>query len=248
MAVDHRQLVSRTGTSWLQRGRRDGIKLKSSDEARAVSLLRMSWEKRVVDLVSALVGLLLLSPLLVTVAIAILADDGRPVFFRQARIGHRGTTFRIWKFRTMCVNAEAQGRRITVGDDPRITRVGRVLRQLKIDELPQLINVVKGEMSLVGPRPEVPEYVARYTPEQRNVLSIIPGITDPASIEYRREGDILACAHAPERTYVEVIMPEKIRLNLEYAKSATVWTDLRVIAGTIWLILKDRGAGPSVSS
>jgi len=208
----------------------------------------MSWEKRVVDLVSALVGLLLLSPLLVTVAIAILADDGSPVFFRQARIGHRGTPFRIWKFRTMCVNAEAQGRQITVGDDPRITRIGRVLRRVKVDELPQLINVVKGEMSLVGPRPEVPGYVARYTTEQRNVLSIMPGITDPASIEYRRESDILACAHDPGRTYVEVIMPEKIRLNLEYAKRATVWTDLRVVAGTIWLVLKDRGAGPSVSS
>lgn len=224
------------------------MKPRSSDEACAASLRGMSWEKRVLDLVSALVGLLLLSPILAIVAIVILADDGRPVFFRQARIGHRGTPFRIWKFRTMCANAETQGRQITVGDDPRITRVGGVLRRLKVDELPQLINVVKGEMSLVGPRPEVPEYVARYAPEQRNVLSIVPGITDPASIEYRHESDILACAHDPERTYVDVIMPEKIRLNLEYAKSATVWTDLRVIVGTIWLVVKDRGAGPSVSS
>lgn len=224
------------------------MKPRSSDEACAASLRGMSWEKRVLDLASALVGLLLLSPILAIVAIVILADDGRPVFFRQARIGHRGTPFRIWKFRTMCANAETQGRQITVGDDPRITRVGGVLRRLKVDELPQLINVVKGEMSLVGPRPEVPEYVARYAPEQRNVLSIVPGITDPASIEYRHESDILACAHDPERTYVDVIMPEKIRLNLEYAKSATVWTDLRVIAGTIWLVVKDRGAGPSVSS
>jgi lipopolysaccharide/colanic/teichoic acid biosynthesis glycosyltransferase len=147
----------------------------------------------------------------------------------------------------MYANAETQGRQITVGDDPRITRVGRVLRRFKVDELPQLINVVKGEMSLVGPRPEVPDYVAHYTPEQRCVLDIMPGITDPASMEYRRENEILASVQDPDWTYVFVIMPEKIRLNIEYARSASVWTDLLVILRTLWLVLKDRISDPRIS-
>ena len=127
---------------------------------------------------------------------------------------------------------------LTVGEDPRITRAGRWLRRTKIDELPQLINVLKGEMSLVGPRPEVPRYVALYNEEEKSVLELVPGITDPASIKYRRESELLACSPEPEKTYIEEIMPEKIRINLDYARRATLFTDFKVILTTLCLVLK----------
>jgi len=189
--------------------------------------------KHAFDLVSAAVGLALVSPLFLLVALLTKCSDAGPVFFRQKRVGKGGQTFEIWKFRTMITDAEQQGGQLTVGDDARITRLGHWLRKFKLDELPQLINVLLGQMSLVGPRPEVPHYVDLYTPEQRKVLELLPGITDPASIRFRNESELLAGCNDPERYYVERIMPEKIQNNLQYAAEATLWSDLRVIAQTI---------------
>ncbi len=193
----------------------------------------MTPAKRLFDLAAAGTGLLVLAPLLAAIGLLILVEDGRPVFFRQERVGRDGRPFRIWKFRTMVRDAERRGTAITVGRDPRITRIGHWLRRFKLDELPQLWNVVRGEMSLVGPRPEVPRYVALYTPEQRRVLALVPGITDPASIAYRDEAALLAESDDPERLYVERIMPDKIRINLDYAARRSLWSDLRVILETL---------------
>lgn len=193
----------------------------------------MTRVKRAVDVAGATVGLLLLWPVFVAIAGAIALEDDGPVFFRQDRVGAGGRVFRMWKFRTMVVDAERQGRQLTVGDDPRITRVGHWLRRAKLDELPQLFNVLCGEMTFVGPRPEVPRYVALYTEAQRRVLALTPGITDPASLAYIDENTQLAVAADPERLYVEEVMPEKIRLNLEYAAHASVWSDLRMIGATM---------------
>jgi len=189
--------------------------------------------KRAFDFLASLLGLIILSPLFLLLAVIIKLEDGGPVFFRQERVGYRGRKFRIWKFRTMVVNAENLGGHLTVGRDPRITRVGHWLRKTKLDELPQLINVLLGEMSLVGPRPEVPKYVSLYTDDQRCVLELRPGITDPASIQFRDENELLAKVTDPERYYLEAVMPEKIQLNLEYAKRASFWTDMRVIYKTL---------------
>jgi lipopolysaccharide/colanic/teichoic acid biosynthesis glycosyltransferase len=207
----------------------------------------MTRAKRVMDVCGSVAGIVVLAPLFVLVGIAI-AVDGRngqsgSVFFAQERVGLRGTTFRMWKFRTMVADAERRGAQLTVGADPRITRVGRWLRRLKLDELPQLFNVLRGEMTLVGPRPEVPRFVALYSSAERAVLELVPGITDPASIRYRDEATELAGAADPERCYIEEIMPEKIRLNLEYASHATPWTDLRVILSTIGLVALRRSGG-----
>lgn len=202
----------------------------------------MKTSKRVFDLCLAIPGLLLLAPLFLLIALLIKLDDGGPVFFRQERVGYRGRRFRIWKFRTMRVDAERQGS-LTVGDDPRITRAGRWLRKFKLDELPQLINVILGEMSLVGPRPEVPKYVALYGEAELPVLDLVPGITDPASIAFRNESEILGRALDPETMYVESIMREKIRINLEYAGKATVWTDFLVILRTLQVLLKPGSRG-----
>ncbi|MBW6394564.1 sugar transferase [Thermus sp. SYSU G05001] len=202
----------------------------------------MKTSKRVFDLCLAIPGLLLLAPLFLLIALLIKLDDGGPVFFRQERVGYRGRRFRIWKFRTMRVDAEQQGS-LTVGDDPRITRAGRWLRKFKLDELPQLINVILGEMSLVGPRPEVPKYVALYGEAELPVLDLVPGITDPASIAFRNESEMLGRAPDPETMYVESIMREKIRINLEYAGKATVWTDFLVILRTLQVLLKPGSRG-----
>ncbi len=200
----------------------------------------MTRVKRVMDVCGSLLGLLVLTPLFLLVAVAIAVDvrdgAGGPVLFAQDRVGRDGVSFRMWKFRTMRVNAERAGAPLTVGADPRITRVGRWLRRLKLDELPQLYNVLRGEMSLVGPRPEVPRYVELYSDAQRAVLGLVPGITDPASIRFRDEASELARAADPERFYIEEIMPEKIRLNLEYAGRATPWSDLRVVLSTVGLL------------
>lgn len=197
----------------------------------------MRKSKRVFDLGFATLGLVLLAPLFFVIALLIKLDDGGPVFFLQERVGYRGRRFKIWKFRTMYVGAEQKGS-LTVGSDPRITRVGRWLRKWKLDELPQLINVILGEMSLVGPRPEVPKYVALYSEAELPVLDLVPGITDPASITFRNESDILATSADPEWTYVQYLIREKIRLNLEYAEKATIWTDFLVILRTFLAILK----------
>ena len=189
--------------------------------------------KRVFDLSASLLGVLLLGPLLLAVALWIRICDGSPVFFRQVRIGRGGKPFRMWKFRTMVPGAENRGALLTVGGDGRITPTGMRLRRWKIDELPQLFNVLDGTMSLVGPRPEVAPYVSCYSPEQRRVLELMPGITDPASIRYRDESECLARAGDPEEYYVRVLVPEKIRLNLEYGKKATLSRDIRVILMTL---------------
>jgi lipopolysaccharide/colanic/teichoic acid biosynthesis glycosyltransferase len=188
--------------------------------------------KRTLDLVGAGAGVVLLSPIFLVVALLVKAQDGGPVFFRQERIGYRGRPFRMWKFRTMAPGAELRGLPLTVGKDARVTGVGAWLRRLKLDELPQLFNVLVGDMTLVGPRPEVPRYVESYGSEQRQVLELRPGITDEASIRYFDESEMLAGAADPEQIYVEKIVPEKIRLNLAYAAHATVWTDLGVILAT----------------
>mgnify|MGYP001039078064 CR=1 FL=1 len=193
----------------------------------------MRLSKRLFDLFWTLAGLCLLWPIFLLIALLIRLDDGGPVFFRQERVGHKGKPFHIWKFRTMVVDAEKLGMPITIGRDPRITSVGSWFRKYKLDELPQLLNVLTGEMSLVGPRPEVPDYVALYTPEQRAVLELRPGITDPASIQYKNENELLAQAPDPERAYVQEIAPEKIRLNLEYAAQATIGSDFAIILRTL---------------
>jgi len=192
----------------------------------------VSRAKRLFDVATSAIGLALTAPAFLVVAILIKLEDGGPVFFRQERVGYRGRIFRILKFRTMLVN-EGEGPMITVGEDPRITRVGRWLRRFKFDELPQLVNVLRGEMSMVGPRPEVPRYVGLYTPEQRRVLDFVPGITDPASIQFLNEAQILARAADPERTYLARILPEKIRLQMEYGLESTVRKDFLVVVDTL---------------
>jgi len=188
--------------------------------------------KRLFDLVVATLALLMLSPLLLAIAAWIRLDSPGPVFFRQERVGRHGRIFRIHKFRTM--HAGASGPLLTVGEDRRITRAGARLRRSKLDELPQLIDVIAGDMSLVGPRPEVPRYVALYPPDLRaKVLSVRPGITDAASIEYRRESELLARARDPEREYVEVVMPEKLRAAARYVDRMSLATDLRVLGATL---------------
>jgi lipopolysaccharide/colanic/teichoic acid biosynthesis glycosyltransferase len=197
--------------------------------------------KRIFDLIFTVPGLIVLLPFFIIIAVWVKMDSIGPVFYRQERVGRSGKLFRIYKFRTMVVDADKTGRAITVGEDPRITRSGAVLRKYKLDELPQLINVVKGQMSLVGPRPEVPHYVNMYTPEQRAVLELMPGITDPASIKYRNENELLAAATDadgievdPEYIYVHEIMPDKIKINLEYAAKANVVSDFGIIIRTIF--------------
>lgn len=191
--------------------------------------------KRIFDVVLSALGLLALAPLFAVIAVLIKRDSSGPVFFRQERVGRGGRPFRIHKFRTMVADAPAQGLPLTVGDDPRITRSGAWLRRHKLDELPQLIDVLLGHMSLVGPRPEVPRYVAFYPPDLREqVLALRPGITDPSSLEFLDEAQRLARAPDPEREYREVILPAKLRAAARYAQRATWLTDLRVMWGTVW--------------
>ena len=189
--------------------------------------------KRLFDLFAAAGGLVVLAPLLLIVALAIKLDSRGPVLFRQERVGLHGVPFRIHKFRTMRQDAEGEGQ-LTVGSDTRITRVGRFLRRFKFDELPQLIDVFIGNMSLVGPRPEVPRYVSTYPAEVRaRVLGVRPGITDFASIAYRNENALLAASADPERTYLEEVLPAKLKLNLEYLDRQSVVLDLRIIFKTL---------------
>ncbi|HQE50498.1 MAG TPA: sugar transferase [Fervidobacterium sp.] len=194
--------------------------------------------KRIFDIVVSFVGLVILSPLFLILAIAIARDSKGPVFFKQTRVGRNEVPFKIYKFRTMVEDAEARGMQLTVGDDSRITKVGTFLRKTKIDELPQLINVFKGEMSFVGPRPEVPKYVGLYTEDQRQVLMVRPGITDLASIEYRNESELLATADNPEKVYIEEVMPRKIELNKEYIRNMSLVSDMRIILKTIAVLYK----------
>jgi lipopolysaccharide/colanic/teichoic acid biosynthesis glycosyltransferase len=197
--------------------------------------------KRVFDLLLASLGLLLLSPVLLAIALAIKLDSPGPVFYRQQRVGRSGVLFRIRKFRTMAHDPRDAGPKLTVGADVRITRVGAMLRRHKLDELPQLIDVLRGAMSLVGPRPELPHYVALYPPVLRaKVLSVRPGLTDMASIAFRHESELLALAADPEREYVEVVMPQKLALAANYADTASLGLDLRIIGRTLRLLLLRR--------
>ncbi|ACD95206.1 sugar transferase [Trichlorobacter lovleyi] len=196
--------------------------------------------KRLFDLFFSFLGVVLLAPLFLFISFWIKSDSHGPVFFRQERVGRFGKPFRIFKFRTMCLDAEAKGRQITVGEDPRITRSGRFLRHYKLDELPQLLNVIWGEMSLVGPRPEVPRYVAMYPPEVRDlVLSVPPGITDYASIEYKDENAILGRAKDPDKAYIEEILPVKLAYYQRYTTSRSLWIDFKLILATFKTIFFD---------
>jgi len=197
--------------------------------------------KRVFDIVWSAVGLALLWPLMVLVAAAVLAESGRPVLFAQTRVGRGFRRFRLYKFRSM--RNGAAGQPITAADDGRITRVGRVLRATKLDELPQLWNVLKGDMSLVGPRPELPEYVERFRKRYARILRVRPGITDLASIRFRDEEAVLARSSDPLREYVERVLPIKLDLAEEYVRRRSLWLDLLILAQTLLVILRVPQAG-----
>ena len=194
--------------------------------------------KRTFDLIASSLGFLLLSPLFLMLAIWIKIDSEGPVFYRQVRVGKGNRDFRLFKFRSMRVGSDRKGLITVGGRDPRVTRSGYYIRKYKLDELPQLINVFTGDMSLVGPRPEVRKYVDLYTPEQMHVLDVRPGITDPASIRYRNENELLAQVEDPDRYYVEVIMQDKLQLNLEYVEKQSFRFDLQLIFKTFSEIIR----------
>ena len=194
--------------------------------------------KRCFDVTVSFIGIIFLLLPFAVIAILIKATSEGPVFFRQTRVGKNGKEFRIYKFRTMVSDAEKKGLQITVGQDSRITGIGKVLRKTKADELPQLFNVFVGQMSFVGPRPEVPHYVEMYNDYQKNVLRLRPGITELASIVYRDENGLLAESEDPEKTYIEEIMPKKIELNMKYFQKMNVFYDIYLIFKTFAAILK----------
>ena len=195
--------------------------------------------KRLFDIAASGCGLLVLSPILLLVAIWIKMDSRGPVFYRQVRVGYKNKDFRIYKFRSMRIGAD-KGSLVTIGGrDPRITRSGYFIRKYKLDEMPQLINVFIGDMSLVGPRPEVRHYVDYWTPEQMHVLDVRPGITDPASIKFRNENELMGQAENPEDYYINVIMQDKIKLYLEYVKDAAFMYDLKLIFKTFKVIFSE---------
>ncbi len=196
--------------------------------------------KRLFDIVASGLGLVVLSPLFLILAIWIKLDSKGPVFYRQVRVGYKNKDFRIFKFRSMRVGAD-KGSLVTIGGrDPRVTKSGYWIRKFKLDELPQLINVFIGDMSLVGPRPEVRHYVDFWTLEQMHVLDVRPGITDPASIKFRNENELMEKAEDPEKYYIEVIMQEKIKLYLEYVEKHNFFYDLGLIFKTFWVIVSER--------
>lgn len=193
--------------------------------------------KRIFDITLSLFGLIILLPFMLIIAILIKFDSKGPIFFKQIRVTKGGREFKILKYRTMRVGSDKYSQ-ITVGKDERITKIGSFLRKYKLDEIPQLINVLIGDMSLVGPRPEVPKYVALYTDEQKEILKVRAGITDYASIEFSNENDLLALEKDSEKAYIEKIMPKKIELNKKYLSEISVLTDIKIILLTIKKILK----------
>lgn len=196
--------------------------------------------KRLFDVIASGCGLIVLSPIFIVMTIWIKLDSRGPVFYRQIRVGRNNKDFRIFKFRSMLMGSD-KGSLVTIGGrDPRVTRSGYFIRKFKLDELPQLINVFLGDMSLVGPRPEVRHYVDYWTPEQMHVLDVRPGITDPASIKFRNENELLDKAENPEKYYIEVIMQEKIKLYLEYVENASFWYDIKLIFKTFKVIIMER--------
>jgi lipopolysaccharide/colanic/teichoic acid biosynthesis glycosyltransferase len=194
--------------------------------------------KRLFDIVFSLLGLIILSPFILVLAILIKEEDGGSIFYRGVRVGLHGKPFRIFKFRTMVMDAENRGASSTSDDDPRITRIGKFLRKYKLDELPQLINVLRGDMSIVGPRPQVQWAVGLYTPKEREALTVRPGITDYASLRFPNEGEILKGSVDPDKDYMEKIHPEKMSLCLEYLRTRSFWGDIKIILQTIVLIFK----------
>lgn len=195
--------------------------------------------KRCFDLFFTIPGIIVLMPVFFFIAFWIKFDSPGPVFFRQVRVGREGVLFRIYKFRTMVVNAEQVGKQITIGADQRVTHSGRFLRKYKLDELPQLINVLVGDMSLVGPRPEVPRYVEEYPPSMRKiVLSVLPGITDFASIEYKDENEVLGRASNPETAYIEDILPIKLGFYERYVNERSLWLDFILILRTLKALIR----------
>lgn len=195
--------------------------------------------KRIFDAVISGIGLILLSPVFILLAILIKCDSSGSVFYKQIRVGYRNSEFNLYKFRSMRIGAEKKGLITIGGRDPRVTSVGYFIRKYKLDELPQLINVFLGDMSLVGPRPEVRKYVDLYTFEQMKVLDVRPGITDMASICYRNENELLEKVKDPEKYYYEVIMQDKLRINLEYIRKASFWFDMKLICQTFIVIIKE---------
>ncbi len=196
--------------------------------------------KRLFDIFFSLVGVIILTPLFLIVSFLVKISSPGPIFFKQERVGRNGKIFKIYKFRTMQKNAPYVGNTFaTPKDDPRITKVGYYLRRMNIDELPQLINVIRGEMSLVGPRPEVPEVVSLYKEEYKKILSIRPGMTDFASLEFRREGDVLASARDAYSHYIQELVPQKIKLNLRYLDEQTFLLDIKLIVKTIFKIISE---------
>lgn len=193
--------------------------------------------KRLFDIIASSIGLVILSPVFLLLALWIKCDSKGSVFYRQVRVGRGNKDFHLFKFRSMRTGSDRLGLITVGGRDPRVTRSGYYIRKYKLDELPQLINVFKGDMSLVGPRPEVRKYVDMYTPEQMRVLDVRPGITSLASIRYRNENDILAASDNPDRTYVEKVMPDKLAIDLEYVPKANLWTDIRLIFATFHEII-----------
>lgn len=193
------------------------------------------------DLTLSALGLIVLSPALAAIALWIKLDSAGPVFYRGVRVGRDGVEFRMFKFRSMLQNADAIGGTSTPEDDPRITRPGKFLRKYKLDELPQLLNVLNGSMSLVGPRPQVRWAVDLYTPEEKTILRVKPGITDYASLRFRDEGEILKGSTNPDKDYLEKIHPEKMRLSLEYARTHSTWLDCKILASTVAAIIFGAG-------
>lgn len=194
--------------------------------------------KRIFDIVMSGLGLICLSPLFLVLAVWIKCDSAGPVFYRQVRVGRGNKDFRLFKFRSMRPDSDKLGLITVGGHDPRVTRSGYYIRKYKLDEFPQLINVFVGDMSLVGPRPEVRKYVDLYTPEQLRVLNVRPGITSLASIRYRNENEILAKADDPDKAYVEQIMPDKIAIDLEYVENASLTNDIKLIFKTFSEIIR----------
>jgi lipopolysaccharide/colanic/teichoic acid biosynthesis glycosyltransferase len=206
------------------------------------SIVGREWMmKRALDLSLSLLGVFVLSPLFAAIAIVITFDSRGPVFYRALRAGRFGVPFQIFKFRTMVVDAEKLGGASTPEDDPRVTRAGKVLRKYKLDELPQLLNVITGEMSVVGPRPQVLWAVARYSNEEMEILNVRPGITDMASIRFRNEAEILRHSADADREYFAKIHPEKMRLSLEYVKMQSTWLDCKIICKTLAVIFSSKG-------
>lgn len=194
--------------------------------------------KRVFDISSSLIGIVCLSPIILFSAGLIRLSSSGPVFYRGLRVGRYGKMFRIFKFRTMLVDAESRGASSTSDDDPRVTRIGKFLRKYKLDELPQLINVLRGDMSIVGPRPEVKKFTDLFSVEESTILTIRPGITDWASLWNPDEGALLQGSLDPDQDYLEKIRPEKIRLQLKYVRERSFWTDLRIIFQTLQVVVK----------